>query len=220
MQANPIPNQNALVLVLHGYGSDAADMQPLVSRLAAALLHAKVVAIQGPQRLPDGGRGWFDIAGVSENGRGPRVRAAMPELERQIVGELEKAGLDHSSLVLFGFSQGATTALQYAISSPRSPRAIVAIAGRLTGDIDAAAKERAMIMLGHGEEDAIIPVSEMAEAERRLCAAGFDVETRTEAGLGHTISDRQINDAIGFLSRFLSRTNDQHNENEIRDFGP
>lgn len=203
MTATAPRSPSALVLVLHGYGSDAAGMEWLVAELAARLMHAAVVALDGPEQAPGGGRRWFDIAGVLEGGRGPRVRAALPAVERQVVEALASVGLDHSALALVGFSQGATTALQYAASAEATPRAVVALAGRLAGAIDFPVSGRPAALLGHGTADPVIPVGEMADAAKRLSAAGFDVTTSATPGLGHTISPAQVDDAVRFLRATL-----------------
>lgn len=195
---------DALVLVLHGYGADAASMDRLVRQLAVALPRAMVVAIDGPEELsPNGGHRWFDVAGVTENGRGPRARAAVPAVERIAEQALAAIGLDHMALALVGFSQGATMALQYAVSAAAPPRAIVALAGRLAGDIDAAGPNRTTVMLAHGGADPVIAPEEMASAARRLRAAGFPVEAHLTAGLGHAIAPEQVEKAIAFLDDAL-----------------
>lgn len=193
-----------LVLVLHGYGSDATSMDWLVARLTAGLDRIKVVAIEAPQQVPGGGRRWFDIGGVPETGRGPRARAAIPLVENLVSEQLLKNKLGHSNLALLGFSQGATTALQYAVSAAEAPRAVIAFSGRLPNEIDAEVKKRAAILLGHGDADPIIPVSEMNDAAARMRFAGFDVTSNVESGLGHTISDGQVEAAIGFLRKVFS----------------
>ena len=202
----------ALVLVLHGYGSDAASIDWLVADLAARLPGAAVVALDGLEQAPEGGRRWFDIAGVPESGRGPRVQAAIPAVERRVAEALAAVGLGHGSLALVGFSQGATTALQYAASAATPPRAVVALAGRLAGPIDARRRHRSAILLAHGEADQVIPIREMVDATERLRAAGFNVVARAESGLGHIISPVQVEDAGHFLRGILPGGNPTQEE--------
>lgn len=66
-------------------------------------------------------------------------------------------------------------ALQYAVSAAAPPPAIVALAGRLAGDIAAAGPNRTAVMLAHGDDDPVIAPEEMASAAARLCPAGFPV---------------------------------------------
>ena len=55
-------------------------------------------------------------------------------------------------------------------------------------DLAAEAKVKPPVLLVHGDQDEMINVSEMSEAETRLRAAGFDVQSHISRGTGHGIA--------------------------------
>ena len=59
------------------------------------------------------------------------------------------------------------------------------------------------VLLLHGEVDAMVPAEESRRAAPRLKAAGFTVETRFFARLGHSISSEGVEAAGAFLARAL-----------------
>ena len=93
-----------------------------------------------------------------------------------------------------------------AIASGRWPvAAVVAASGRLPGQADphsAAAATPALLL--HGEADGTVPAEESRRAAKLLKAAGFTVETRFFARLGHSISGEGVEAAGAFLARVLN----------------
>jgi predicted esterase len=59
-------------------------------------------------------------------------------------------------------------------------------------------------LLLHGEADAMVPAEESRRAATRLKAAGFTVEARFFARLGHSISGEGVEAAGAFLARPLT----------------
>ena len=118
--------------------------------------------------------------------------------ERGFAGRLDR-------VALFGFSQGAIMALD-AIARGRWPvAAVVAASGRLPGAADPLPAAAATpVLLLHGEADAMVPAEESRRAATRLKAAGFAVETRFFARLGHAISAEGVEAAGAFLARALA----------------
>jgi len=199
---------DSLVVLLHGVGATGADLAPLVEPLKAFLPSTAFALPDAPAPFDGGGRArqWFSVAGVSADNRGQRVEAARDGFDRVLAATLAANGfagrLDR--VALFGFSQGAIMALD-AVASGRWPvAAVVAAAGRLpgTGPLPPAATPTAALLL-HGEADAVVPPDESRCAAPRLKAAGFPVEARFFAGLGHALSPEGVAAAGAFLARAL-----------------
>ena len=77
--------------------------------------------------------------------------------------------------------------------------------GRLPGAADPLPAAAATpVLLLHGEDDAIVPAEESRRAAKLLKAAGFTVETRFFARLGHSISGEGVEAAGAFLARVLN----------------
>jgi len=200
---------DSLVVFLHGVGASGADLAPLAEPLSAFLPSAAFAAPDAPARFDGGGPGrqWFSVAGVGADNRQQRVEQAREGFDRVVSAALAERGfagrLDR--VALFGFSQGAIMALD-AVASGRWPvAAVVAAAGRLPGAADplpAAAATPALLL--HGEADAVVPAEESRRAATRLKAAGFMVETRFFARLGHSISGEGVEAAGAFLARPLT----------------
>jgi phospholipase/carboxylesterase len=204
-----VPGVNdSLVVFLHGVGASGADLARLAEPLSAFLPSTAFVAPDAPARFDGGGLGrqWFSIAGVSLDNRQQRVEQAREAFNRIVSAALAERGFASrlDRVALFGFSQGSMMALD-AVASGRWPvAAVVASSGRLPGAADplSAAAATAVLLL-HGEADAMVPAEESRRAATRLKAAGFTVEARFFARLGHSISGEGVEAAGAFLARAL-----------------
>ncbi len=201
---------SALILVLHGLGADAADLQPLADNFAVALPSARVLSLDAPHRFdgagagaPGFGRQWFSIAGVSDANRDGRIAAALPALEAMIAAELADAGLMRDRLAVVGFSQGAMMALAAAVSAD-PPAFVAAIAGRLSAPIASSQARSPRVLLAHGDADPVVPVRGSRDAESALRAAGIAVTSFVEPGIGHWISEDEEQVVTDFLRAALS----------------
>lgn len=204
IRLGPQHGAEALVLVLHGVGSSAADMRPIAAEFARALPDTAVVAPDGFEAFDRGisGRQWFSIAGVTEANRPERVAAALPRLEALIDVEADRAGVTRHHTALVGFSQGAIMALHVAAEG-RSVSAVASFAGRLASSTGTADGPRPVVLLSHGTDDPVIPSLELAWAAQALAEAGATIETLEVPGLGHGIAPQQIERAAQFLLRVL-----------------
>jgi phospholipase/carboxylesterase len=125
------------------------------------------------------------------------VRRAAGFLDAFLDAELARLGLPADAYALMGFSQGAMTVLFTGPRRAAAPRVILAYSGALVAPEKLAgeARNKAPVLLVHGEADGQVPVERSHEAERFLRAAGVPVETLYVSGLGHGIDDSGI--AIG-----------------------
>ncbi|MEP3046739.1 MAG: dienelactone hydrolase family protein [Roseibium sp.] len=193
-----------LVIFLHGYGADGADLIDLGRIWQTSLPNAAFIAPDAPEYLPFealGGRQWFPLDKRSPEEYRVGAEAVQPLLDRFLDQELSKLGLDERSLALVGFSQGSMMTLQAGLRRRLSPAALIAYSGLLPGldrlsDIDT----QSPVLLIHGDEDDVVPAYHLQGAEMALKAAGVSVEAHIISGLGHSIDERGL--ALG--GRFLA----------------
>ncbi len=125
---------DALVILLHGYGSNGADLISLAPYWQKALPGAAFVSPNAIEPVPQapGGYQWFPISQLDPQlmEQGAR-QAAAQSVDRFIDRELERAGLDESRLALVGFSQGTMMALHVGLRRKRPPAAILGFSGVL-----------------------------------------------------------------------------------------
>ncbi len=203
----PVARPEALVVILHGVGSSAASMQPLVQALATAAPNLAVAAPDGTDRFDMGpvGRQWFSVRGVTEANRAGRVDECIPAISALVDTIHKPLGLPAERVALVGFSQGAIIALQIA-ATREPPAAVVAFAGRLATQITSDPVRKPPILFSHGAQDAVIPEHEARHALQAFAAAGFPVELRVRPDQGHGIDATQVDDMIAFLKANLSLT--------------
>ena len=188
-----------LVILLHGVGSDGANMAGLGDAWAGALPRTTFVAPNAPDRF-NAGYAWFSIVGVTEDNRPARVEAARPVFDATLNEIIAQAGftdrLDRVALV--GFSQGSIMALD-ALASGRLPvGAVVAFSGRLAAPISPPHAGSPRLFITHGTADPVVPIADDERAARELTAAGYKVMWGTVAGLGHSIVLPQLEAAVKF----------------------
>jgi phospholipase/carboxylesterase len=131
------------------------------------------------------------------------VRRAARWLDATIDKQLAKYGLAETAYALMGFSQGAMTVLFTGLRRPQAPRAILAFSGALIDpqSLPAEMKNRAPVLLAHGEKDAVVPAFRSRDAAAALGNAGVTVETVFSPKLEHGIDDIMLTAGAVFLQK-------------------
>ncbi len=183
-----------LVVFLHGYGADGADLIDLGRAWGEVLPDAAFVAPHAPEPLPFealGGRQWFALTERDMREYRLGVDAARPVLDAFLEAELDRWQVDASELALVGFSQGAMMALHTGLRRKTPPAAILAYSGLLAGrdrldDIQTTSP----VLLVHGSEDDVVPPYHLPVSRDALIDRGVEVESHLLDGLGHSIDER------------------------------
>ncbi len=202
----------SLVIFLHGYGADGADLIGLAEPLAPHLPDTAFMAPNAPDRCLNNPMGyqWFPIPwldGSDPAAAGRAAAGAFAVLDRYLDETAAQTGIGPERTALFGFSQGTMMALQVGLRRKAPFAGIVGFSGRLLSP-DALAAEivsRPPVLLVHGDEDPMVPVASLAEAARALEAAGVPVETHVSRGVGHGIAPDGLGLALRFLQSRLGR---------------
>jgi phospholipase/carboxylesterase len=197
-----VTNRN-LVIMLHGVGSNGANLAPLGDVLNRMVPQTDFVSPDAPFRFSHGaGRQWFSIDGVTEVNRSTRVAEARADFDEALHAIIEAHGLagKPERVALLGFSQGSIMALD-AVASGRWPvAAVVAFSGRLASPLPLTPGAGTPVCLIHGDADPVMPVGESEKAAATLKAEGMQVDLSILAGLGHSISSQGVEIAGHFLA--------------------
>jgi phospholipase/carboxylesterase len=195
----------AVVVLLHGVGSNAQDLTPLADVWRDALPGVAFVSLDGSEPFDGGfgGRQWFSLRDINETNREARVVAAAQVFERRLDAELAHWGLSHDELALVGFSQGSIMSMYHVATQASGAAAVVAYAGRLVTPV--VAKSRTVLTLVHGEDDEVIPAAELERAAVAFSDAGFAVTAFALPGVGHTITPQGVVLGRDALVRALGR---------------
>lgn len=194
-----------LVVILHGYGADGADLIDLGRAWQGQLPDAAFVAPDAPERLPFealGGKQWFALNERSPSEYRIGAQAIQPVLDRFLDKELEKLNLDDRSLALVGFSQGAMMTFQCGLRRNVPPAALIGFSGLLPGaDRLDEINTQSPALIIHGSDDDVVPSYHGEVAAKALKDAGSMVAHHELTGLGHSIDERGMILAGRFLDQ-------------------
>lgn len=200
----------SLVIFVHGYGADGADLLGLADVLAPHLPDTAFVAPDAAERIPGApfGLQWFAIPrfdGASPAEAEAGLDRSTADLDAFIDQRLAHEGLGPEALVLLGFSQGAMLSLHVAPRRAAPLAGVIAISGQLLLPERLAAEARAHppVLVMHGDADQVVDFSEMQAACNTLVAAGFETYGHVMAGSGHGIAPDGLSKALAFLRKVL-----------------
>ena len=204
---------DSVVVFLHGYGADGADLLGLADPLAPHLPRTAFYAPNAPERCVNNPMGyqWFPIPwmdGSSEEQAKASAAQSFQDINAFLDKVLVDEGIPADRLALVGFSQGTMMALSVAPQRAPEIAGVVGFSGRLIDPEQALdARTKPPILLIHGDEDPVVPFDSMGIAGEALQNAGFTVYGHVMKGTGHGISPDGLSVALAFLKeRFSARS--------------
>lgn len=202
----------SVVVFLHGYGANGADLLGLADPLAEHLPDTLFVAPDAPEACAGAPLGfqwfpipWLDGSSEEESMRG--MASAVEDLNAFLDALMVDEDVLPEQVVLFGFSQGTMMSLHVAPRREDPVAGVVAFSGRLLSP-DTFSEEvvsRMPVLLVHGDEDDMVPPQSLPEAADALGEAGFrDVFAHIMKGTGHGIAPDGLSVALAFIRDKLS----------------
>ena len=193
---------------MHGYGANSADLFPIGKEwIDHGLEKTCVICPNAPFPIETGdteGRQWFSLLSFESTYIFQGIKQVTPILEKFIEQQLKRFNLTHDKLVLAGFSQGAMLSLNYGLYNNQSKTiaGIISYSGALIlpEDKSISIKHKPPVLLLHGEQDDLIPITSCHSAKRYLEAKTIPITCEVEKNLGHSISNRGIEIAAKFLN--------------------
>ena len=190
--------QNPLLLLLHGYGSNEEDLFSFASELPEEYY---IVSARAPYDLTAGSYGWYAIDfDADENKFSDLTQArASRDLIAAFIDEIsESYPIDKTNVTLIGFSQGTILGYAVALSYPEKVKRLVGLSGYLNLDIVADGYQkkdhsRLTIFASHGVVDQVIPVAWARKAQPILENLHIPLVYK-EYPIGHGVSTQNFHD--------------------------
>lgn len=197
----------SVVVFLHGYGANGADLMGLADPLAEHLPDTTFYAPDAPENCAGSPFGfqWFPIPWIDnsteEESEAGLMRAA-EDLRAYLLGILEEEDLLPEQMVLIGFSQGTMMSLHVGPRFEEPLGGIIGFSGRLLMPevLPEEAKSRPPVLLLHGDQDDVVPPQSLPQAIDGLQAAGFkEVYAHVMKGTAHGISPDGLGVSLAFM---------------------
>ncbi|MBA50332.1 MAG: phospholipase [Paracoccus sp.] len=203
---------DAVVVFLHGYGADGADLLGLADPLSPHLPGTAFHAPDAPERSINNPMGyqWFPIPWLdgsteaqTQAAMGRSITALNAFLDRVLADE----GLEADRMIVIGFSQGTMMALHVLPRRDAEVAGIVGFSGRLLVPemLEDEARVKPPVLLIHGDQDPMVPFQDMGLAGDALQAAGFEVFAHVMEGTGHGIAPDGLSVALAFIKDRLGK---------------
>lgn len=199
---NGQPDQ-PLVILLHGYGSNEADLFGLKEDLPQGYTY---LSVRAPMQMSQDGYQWFTPDRQAPEYAG--LQGDVNNSEQLIVAFIKAAVAKYHTrpelVTLVGFSQGAIMSYQLALDHPASVGAVAALSGKLLSPLRARLKADAQyakvrFFIGHGTADNVLPVAGATQADESLRAIGITAQIHLYPGLRHSISEAEVTDLRNWL---------------------
>ena len=196
-----------LVILVHGYGANGADLIGLADPLMPHLPGTAFLSPDAPERSAahPAGLQWFPIPwidGSSEEEAQAGMERAVADLDAFLDDAMAREGVAARNVALLGFSQGTMMSLHVGPRRAEALAGLVGFSGRLLAPERLAdeARTRPPVLLVHGDQDDVVPPQSLPLAAEALEAAGFEkLFAHVMKGTGHGIAPDGLSVALAFL---------------------
>jgi phospholipase/carboxylesterase len=196
-------DQNPLLLLLHGYGSNEEDLFSFASELPEEYY---IVSARAPYDLMYGSYAWYAINFDADENKFSDIEQGKQsrDLIANFITELQTTyAIDKENVTLVGFSQGSILSYAIALSYPQKVQRVAALSGYLNTDMavaDYASNDfsNLKIFASHGSVDQVIPVDWARKVAPAIQALGINI-TYKEYPVGHGVAPQNFFDFKNWL---------------------
>jgi phospholipase/carboxylesterase len=192
-----------LLLLLHGYGSNAEDLFSFAEELPK---NCYLISLQAPHSLMYGSYAWYAInfdANENKFSNIAQAKESVVLIKNQIKQFCSEFPIDKENVTLIGFSQGAILSYAIAFSYPELVKNVVALSGYINkemADVDYLKNDfsHLSIFSSHGCVDQVIPVDWARKIPIILNNMNIK-NTYKEYPVGHGIAPQNFFDLKKFI---------------------
>jgi len=189
-----------LIVALHGWGANAQNLASVVPLLNLPDYQFMFPDAPFPHPYGFGGKMWYDLSDQKAQG--------LPESRKLLTDWLHSlessTGVPLSRTILSGFSQGAAMTLDIGLSLPLA--GLVALSGYLHPVSEPGSGRFPPVLIVHGRQDSVVPVSAAQKARDSLVALGVAVQYQ-EFNMGHEIRPEVLAVIRNFVLEVMSKEN-------------
>jgi phospholipase/carboxylesterase len=192
----PLSKASRALIMLHGRGATAQDILSLQNEFQLSDYY--IVAPQATNHT------WYPYSFLSPIAENEPWLSSALHLVRDLVTDIEKAGIKSDKIYILGFSQGACLALEFATRNARKWGAVIAFTGGLVGDQINRANysgdfEKTKVFIGNGDNDPHVPLARTQESADLMHTLGALVTLKVYPALPHTINRDELKIASEML---------------------
>ncbi|MDO5509879.1 MAG: alpha/beta fold hydrolase [Weeksellaceae bacterium] len=194
-------SQPRLLLLLHGYGSNEADLFSFADDLPDDFF---IISLRAPRSIQYGGFGWYDINFMDAEKFNNTEQAAesLQSIRSFIRQAIIRYDLNHDEVWLGGFSQGAILSYALVLQDPENIRRVICMSGYPAHDILGSLEDRdygdLRFFISHGVEDGVIPVEWARQIKPILDEKGIHY-TYKEYRSGHGVVPQNFQDMKAWM---------------------
>ena len=189
----------AVIVALHGWGANARDLTSLAP--AFNLPDYQFVFPDAPFSHPQvpGGKMWYDLQGNDSKGL-----VESRQLLKEFLLSLESStGVSLSNTILGGFSQGGAMTLDVGLTLPLA--GLICLSGYLHSMSPVVGSVLPPVLIVHGTEDRVVPVTAAIRARDSFTAWGASVQYH-EFPMGHEIQPEVVDVMRSFVVETVSKS--------------
>jgi phospholipase/carboxylesterase len=196
-------DKNPLLLLLHGYGSNAEDLFSFANELPDEYY---VISAQAPYNIQYGSYAWYAInfdADQNKFSDNEQAKSSRNLIASFIDELIDTYPIDSKAVSLLGFSQGAILSYAIALSHPEKIKNVIALSGYISAAICEENYQnnnfsKLKIFASHGVVDQVIPITWARKVKPFLDALAIE-SIYKEYPIGHGISPQIFADFKNWL---------------------
>lgn len=194
-----------VLILMHGYGSNEADLFELWNKLPQNFL---IISIRAPFNIGEDSYQWFALenANAATQGNRTEILHSVNKVKTMVPLLVKKYKADAEQVYLSGFSQGGMMSYEVGLTAPELFKGIAPLSGKIYQELQHRVKmspalRRLRLFIGHGDADERVAYSFATQANTFLKQMGLHPELHTYKRMGHSINQDELADLNKWLSQ-------------------
>lgn len=193
----------AAMIMVHGRGAMAKGMFPLADTFAQPDFH--YVAPQAQHHT------WYPHSFLEPREKNQPGISSGLQLVYDLLESIAEDGIPKEKIILLGFSQGACLATEFIARHPQKLGGVVALSGGLIGpsinqEHYSGSMAQTPVFIGCSDNDPHVHKKRIDETVTVFERLNADVNKQIYKGMGHTISEEEIQVIRGMMADILLNT--------------